>query len=69
MARLRAAVMIQPAGPGGTPSTGHVTSAVATASATASSATLMSPSPRTSTATALPYSARKTAAVSCGIIG
>jgi hypothetical protein len=63
MARLRAVVMIQPAGAGGMPSTGHRDSAVVNASCTASSASEMSPSPRTSTATARPYSRRKTAEI------
>src|SRR5262245_23704921 len=68
MARLRAVVIIQPAGLGGGPSPGQRRKAVANASATASSARSMSPRTRTRTATALPYSARKTAAISSGVI-
>ena len=64
MARLRAVVMIQPAGAGGTPLSGQRCSAVTKASCTASSASAMSPSDRTSTATARPYSRRKTCSIS-----
>jgi hypothetical protein len=63
-ARLRAVVMIQPAGLGGTPLVGHRSSAVTKASCTASSALSMSPHTRTSTDTARPYSARKTRSIS-----
>src|SRR5262245_61677231 len=56
--------MIQPAGPGGTPSAGQRWTATANASWTASSARSMSPRTRTSTDTARPYSARKTASTS-----
>ena len=64
MARLRAVVMIQPAGLGGSPSCGHRRVATAKASWTASSATSMSPKTRTRTATARPYSSRKTRSTS-----
>src|SRR5262245_11087437 len=59
IARLRAVVMIQPAGAGGSPLSGHLRTATANASWTASSATSMSPNTRTRTATARPYSSRK----------
>ena len=57
--RLRAVVMIQPAGLGGRPVVGHRSSATTNASWTASSATSMSPKKRTRVATARPDSARK----------
>ena len=64
IARLRAVVMIHPAGLGGTPLCGHRSSAAAKASCTASSALSMSPHTRTSTDTARPYSSRKTRSIS-----
>jgi hypothetical protein len=64
MPRLRAVVMIQPAGLGGTPSTGHRSRATTNASWTASSARSMSPKWRTRVATALPEWVRKAAATS-----
>src|SRR5688500_18130344 len=63
-ARLRAVVMIHPAGFGGTPLRGHRSSAAVNASCTASSAASMSPQTRTSTDTARPYSSRKTRSIS-----
>lgn len=63
IARLRAVVMIQPAGLGGMPSLGQQRTAAANASATASSATSRSPVTRASTATARPCSARKIRAI------
>src|SRR5690606_27120598 len=60
IARRRAVVMIHPAGLGGTPSPGHRSTAVEKASCTASSARSISPRTRVSTATARPYSSRKT---------
>src|SRR4051794_18193914 len=65
IARLRAVVMIQPAGLGGTPSSGHRTTAVVNASATASSATSTSPNTRTRTATARAYCSRNTCSTGC----
>src|SRR5215213_4440020 len=62
--RLRAVVMIQPAGLGGTPLCGHRSRAAAKASCTASSAVSMSPHTRTSTDTARPYCARNTRSIS-----
>ena len=56
MARLRAVVMIHPAGLGGSPADGHRLAASANASWTASSAMSMSPKTRVRTATARPYS-------------
>ena len=64
MARLRAVVMIQPAGLGGSPAAGHRCTATANASWTASSAMSRSPKVRVRTATARPYSARKTSSIS-----
>ncbi len=62
--RLRAVVMIQPAGLGGSPLSGHRRTASVNASWTASSAASMSPKTPTSTATARPYSSRKTRSMS-----
>ncbi len=62
MARLRAVVVIQPPGFGGTPVTGHRSAAMANASATASSARSMSPRTRIKVAVQRPASRRKTAA-------
>src|SRR2546425_228191 len=59
MARLRAVVVIQPPGLGGSPSPGHLRSATANASCTASSATSMSPKTRIRAATDRPDSSRK----------
>src|SRR5262245_11138282 len=56
--------MIHPAGLGGSPVDGHRCTAAANASWTASSATSMSPNVRTRTATARPYSFRKTRSIS-----
>ena len=67
MARLRAVVMIQPAGLGGSPAVGQRCTAAANASWTASSARSMSPRRRTRTATARPYSARKTRSISAPV--
>src|SRR3954470_6723081 len=64
IARLRAVVMIQPAGLGGGPVAGQRSTATANASWTASSATAMSPKTRTRTATGWPYSSRKTRSTS-----
>src|SRR5579859_623676 len=64
MARLRAVVMIHPAGLGGSPADGHRLAASANASWTASSAVSMSPKTRVRTATARPYSSRKTRSMS-----
>src|SRR5580700_2488586 len=64
MARLRAVVMIHPAGLGGSPASGHRRAASANASWTASSAVSMSPKTRVRTATARPYSSRKTPSMS-----
>ena len=61
MARLRAVVVIQPPGLGGTPVTGQRSAAMANASATASSARSMSPRTRISVAVQRPASRRKTA--------
>ena len=58
-ARFRPVVMIQPAGLGGRPVSGHFCTATAKASWIASSARSMSPRWRTRLATARPYSARK----------
>src|SRR5260370_17925897 len=66
MARLRAVVMIHPAGQGGSPVDGQRCTATANASWTASSARSMSPKPRTRTATARPYSSRNTRSMSTG---
>src|ERR1700682_4521728 len=63
MARLRAVVMIHPAGLGGSPVEGHRSTAVVNASWTASSAMVMSRKTRTRTATARPYSSRKTRSI------
>src|SRR5438093_5736343 len=60
MARLRAVVVIQPPGLGGSPSPGHLRRATANASCTASSATSMSPKMRIRAATDRPDSSRKT---------
>src|SRR5438552_3629421 len=59
MARLRAVVVIQPPGLGGSPSPGHLRSATANASCTASSARSMSPKTRIRAATDRPDSSRK----------
>src|SRR5580698_7460835 len=64
MARLRAVVMIHPAGLGGSPASGHRRAASANASWTASSAASMSPKTRVRTATARPYSSQKTRSIS-----
>src|SRR5256885_11324463 len=63
MARLRAVVMIQPAGLGGSPFAGHRCMATTKASWTASSAMSMSPKRRTRVATLRPDSARKISAM------
>src|SRR6266487_5828520 len=60
MALLRAVVVIQAPGFGGTPSAGQRSQATRNASATASSARSKSPSRRMRVATALPDSSRKT---------
>src|SRR5262245_57506285 len=60
MARLRAVVVIQPPGFGGTPVTGQRSAAMANASATASSARSMSPRMRISVAVHRPASRRNT---------
>src|SRR5947209_2407791 len=65
MARLRAVVMIHPAGLGGRPSRGQRRTAAVNASWTASSARSMSPKRRTRTATARPCSRRNTPSMSC----
>src|SRR3954447_21228767 len=67
MARLRAVVVIQPPGLGGTPWTGHCSAAMAKASATASSARSMSPRTRISVAVQRPASRRKISASGSGI--
>src|SRR5918996_418739 len=59
MARLRAVVVIQPPGLGGSPCFGQSRSATANASCTASSATSMSPKTRIRMATDRPHSPRK----------
>src|SRR5881409_411350 len=59
MARLRAVVVIQPPGLGGSPSPVHLPRATANASCTASSATSMSPKTRIRAATDRPDSSRK----------
>src|SRR3984893_1421869 len=64
IARLRAVVMIQPAGLGGTPMDGQRCTATAKASWTASSARSMSPKTRRSTATARPYCSRNICSIS-----
>ena len=64
IARLRAVVMIHPAGLGGRPASGHRCTATANASWTASSAMSMSPKTRTRLATARPDSARNTRSMS-----
>src|SRR5260370_26093366 len=68
MARLRAVVVIQPPGFGGTPWVGHCSAAMANASATASSARSMSPRTRIKVAVQRPASPRKMSARSgmCG---
>src|SRR5215831_13377740 len=63
IARFRAVMMIHPAGLGGIPAGGHRSNATVNASWTDSSARSMSPSTRTSTATARPYSLRKTCSI------
>src|SRR3954451_22616976 len=60
IARLPAVVVSQPPGLGGTPESGHVSSALRSASPAASSAMSMSPNRRTSEAIRRPYSSRKT---------
>src|SRR3954453_11396528 len=67
IARLRAVVVIQPPGLGGTPPTGQRSVAIANASATESSARSMSPRTRISVAVQRPASRRKTSARSSGI--
>src|SRR5947207_4042123 len=67
MARLRAVVVIQPPGFGGTPWTGHCSAATANASATESSARSMSPRTRISVAVQRPASRRKMSARASGI--
>src|SRR6266542_2018477 len=64
IARLRAVVMIHPAGLGGSPVDGHRRTATVNASWTASSATSMSRKRLTRTATARPYSSRNTRSIS-----
>src|SRR5438270_3387456 len=64
IARLRAVVMIQPAGLGGTPVDGQRCTATAKASWTASSARSMSPKTRMRTATARPYCSRNVWSIS-----
>ena len=64
MARLRAVVVIQAPGFGGSPEAGQRSVATTNASWTASSATSMSPKTRTKVATARPDSCRKTRASS-----
>src|SRR5258708_1796884 len=64
MARLRAVVMIHPAGLGGFRVDAHRAPATANASWTASSARSMSPKALTRTATAPPYSSRNTRSIS-----
>jgi hypothetical protein len=64
IARLRAVVMIQPAGLGGSRVSCHRCTARVNASCTASSATSMSPKERIRMATARPYSARNTRSIS-----
>ena len=59
MARLRAVVVIQPPGFGGSPVSGHRSLATRNASWTISSAMSMSPKRRTRVATTLPDSSRK----------
>src|SRR6266511_2753416 len=59
MARLRAVVVIQPPGLGGSPSPGHLRKATANASCTASSATSMSPKTPIRASTERPDSSRK----------
>src|SRR5687767_7460174 len=68
MPRLRAVAMIQPAGLGGTPSTGHRTRATTNAAWTASTARSKSPRKRTSVATALPELSRNAAATSSWVV-
>ena len=58
MARLPAVVVSQPPGLGGTPSTGHFSTAARSASPAASSAMSMLPKRRTREATIRPYSSR-----------
>src|SRR3546814_20104069 len=65
MARLRAVVVIQPPGLGGTPSVGQRSAAMANASATASSARSMSPRTRIKVAVQRPASQRKISASAC----
>src|SRR5437867_3832063 len=67
MARLRAVVVIQPPGLGGTPWTGHCSAAMANASATESSARSMSPRTRIRVAVHRPASRRNTSASGSGI--
>src|SRR5262249_10021327 len=67
-ARLRAVVIIHPAGLGGRPLDGHRCTAIVNASWTASSATSMSPKWRTRTATARPYSSRYTRSISEAVV-
>src|SRR4051812_40157635 len=68
MARLRAVVVIQPPGLGGTPWTGHCSAAMAKASATASSARSMSPRTRIRVAVQRPTSRRKISASGSGTL-
>src|SRR3954447_12000634 len=68
MARLRAVVMIQPAGLGGSPADGHRCNATMNASWTASSAMSMSPKMRTRLAAARPDSSRKTRSTSAVLV-
>src|SRR6266702_6783858 len=63
IARFLAVVMIQPAGLGGIPADGHRAVATVNASWTDSSAMSISPNTRTRTATARPYSSRKTRSI------
>src|SRR4051794_12398937 len=69
MARLRAVVVIQPPGFGGTPWIGHCSAAMAKASATASSARSMSPRTRMRVAVQRPISRRKMSASASGTFG
>src|SRR3954453_21884508 len=69
MARLRAVVVIQPPGFGGTPRSGHWAAAMAKASATASSARSMSPRMRMRVAVQRPASRRKISSSVSGTFG
>src|SRR3954454_8364664 len=69
IARLPAVVVSQPPGLGGTPESGHVSSAATSASPAASSARSMSPKRRTSEAIRRPYSSRKTCSTAIAPLG